>query len=167
MQGSGRGRSPAWPGSAAGGGGGSRPGSAAVAPMLQLSQEDQAGRELHEQVLAFAASLRRQLADAPGHCMELAESYALLPLQLRGKVAPGSPVDMQKFLEDSIGGVEVARREGRLLVVGLPPGGDRERVPPRPCAYWDVGGWTGCFKEARCNFRHALGPSDQRLNMWM
>jgi hypothetical protein len=122
---------------------------------------------LYEQTLAFATSLRRQLADAAEHSMELAESYALLPLQLRSKVAPGTPVDMQKFLEDNIGGVEVVRREGRMLVVGLPDGTNRERVPPRTCAYWDIKGMTGCFKEARCNFRHALGPSDQRFNMWI
>jgi hypothetical protein len=118
-------------------------------------------------VLAFATSLRRQLADAPEHSMELADVYALLPLQLRSKVAPGAPIDMQKFLEDNIGGVEVVRREGRMLVMGLPPGVNRERLPPRTCAYWDTSAWMGCFKEARCNFRHALGPSDKDLKMWI
>jgi hypothetical protein len=167
----GRSRSPHFdrPGSAAAAGGSGRPAAAAAAiPALQISPEDQAGREIYEQVLQFATSLRRQLADnAPEHCMELAAAYELLPLQLRSKVAPGAPIDMQKFLEDNIGGVEVVRRDGRMLVVGLPPGVNRDRAPPRTCAYWEPGSWMGCFKEARCNFRHALGPSDQQLNRWI
>lgn len=137
-------------------------------PALQLAQEDPAAKELREQVLAFASSLRQQLAaNLPEHQLELADAYALLPLQLRDKVAPGSPVDMQKFLEDNIGGVKVVRKDGRMLVQGLEPGQNREPQPPRQCAYWDAGSWLGCFKAARCNFRHALGPSDKDLKMWI
>jgi hypothetical protein len=109
-------------------------------------------------VRRFTGAVLRAVADAPRHYLEHSHVESLLPVRLWPLVKQGGPVDLAKFVADHAHQLEVVPLNGRLVVRQVPQNEQRQGKLQQ-CAYWDPSKWTGCFKAARCSFRHDLSLS--------